>query len=91
MNNFVLCQTDKNAGAEYNTFALERESVYGFVCFVPSFDYVAHVAFDTAEDYMELVGCADEGETGCHDYNELTALKVGKQTCIGDAIWLRLW
>jgi len=91
MDNFIFCQNDKNRGAEYNTFALERESRYGFVCFVPSFDYVAHVAFDTAEDYMELVGCTDEGEPGYHDYNVLTLLEVGSQTCIGDAIWLRLW
>lgn len=91
MKNFVYCQNDKNRGAEYHTFALERQSKYGFVCFVPSFDFISHIAFDSAEAYMELTDNTDPNVPGWHDYTELEDVEVGSQTCIGDAIWLRLW
>lgn len=89
MDNFVLCQNDKTQGAEYNTFALGHESKFGYVCFVPSFDFVAHVAFDTVASYCELVGSSDEREV--ERYAKLELLNVGEQVFINDAFWLRLW
>ena len=89
--NFVLCQNEVCGGAEYHTYGLMRKAQYGFVCFVPTFDFVSHVAFDSASEYMQMMDCPNEGEVGYYDYSELEELEIGEQTNIGDAIWLRLW
>lgn len=89
--NFVLCQNEVCSGAEYHTFGLMRKSAFGFVCFVPAFEFVSHVAFDSVSEYTKMLDCPNGGEVGDDDYSKLEELEIGEQTNIGDAIWLRLW
>ena len=88
MKNFVECQNDNFGGAEYCTFSMERNTKFGFVCIVTSFDFVSHVAFNSVEEYTKLISSDD---FMADMYKELEELNVGESTNIGDEIWVRCW
>lgn len=84
MKDFVNCQNCESNSASYNTFAFNRTKKFGFVCVCDTFDFVAHVAFDSASEYAELLGCDNV-------YDELESIAVGESINIGDENWIRCW
>lgn len=90
MNNFVFCQNDSFKSATYETYSMERNAKFGFVCISLGFDFVSHVAFDSLDDYYTLCDI-DPREVECGFYDELITMNVGESTNIGDTIWTRCW
>lgn len=88
MKNFVFCQNDSHKGASYETYSMEKETKYGFVCIALSFDFVSHVSFNSVDELTELMCCDD---LMAEMYDELETMAVGESTNIGDETWVRVW
>lgn len=83
---FLEVQNDASKKACYNTFSYDPHNKgYGFIC-AGIYDYfVSLMAFDSAEDWADLVGCEPQ------EFRFLEELNIGETTDRGDVRFLRLW
>lgn len=83
---FLEVQNDASDKACYNTFSYDPHSkVFGFMC-VGIYDYfVSFMAFDSAEDWADLMGCEPQ------EFRFLEELNIGETTDCGDVTYTRIW
>lgn len=85
---FLEVQNDASDKACYNTFDFNPDAKkYGFLCIGTSYgNFLCHMAFDSPEDWADLVGCDSREAT------YLTWLKVGETwEAEGGRTYIRLW
>lgn len=85
---FLEVQNDASDKACYNTFDFNPDAKkYGFLCIGTSYgNFLCHMAFDSPEDWADLVGCDSREAT------YLTWLNVGETwEAEGSRKYIRLW
>lgn len=83
---FIEVQNDATEKACYNTFAFTPfGKKYGFLYISLDNYFVGQMAFDSAEDWAELVGCEPQ------EFSFLEGLDVGEMADHEDIRYTRIW